>query len=86
MHSYGCSYPIIHCLGLHNGGKIKEIFEHLHAKYRTSKCQSNRLGSKIKEILECLKTCMLNVELPSVNKTDVMANIKIYRFGLFEGA
>ena len=52
---------------------------------RTSMCQLNRLGSKIKEILECLKTCMLNIELPGVNKTDVMASIKIYRFDLFEG-
>ena len=63
-----CNYPLF---GLHDGGKIKEILEHLHAKYRTSKCQSNSLGGKIKEILECLNTCMLNTELP---------NVSIYRF------
>ena len=32
-----------------------------------------------------LNTCMLNIELPSVNKTDVMASINIYRFDLFKG-
>ena len=36
----------------------------------------------------CLHTCMLNIELPSVNKTDVAASIKIYRdltvWGLLE--
>ena len=68
-------------MGLHDGSKIKEILEHLHAKYRTTKCVITEIQQQASKYIDSttwaymmvarskryLNTCRLNIELPNVS-------------------